>query len=42
MLSLPYIRENKEEVVRRLQIKNFKGVELVDNIVALDAMRRKL
>jgi len=42
MLTLSYIRENREVVVRRLQIKNFKGVELVDNIVALDAMRRKL
>jgi seryl-tRNA synthetase len=40
MLSLSYIRENREEVVRRLKIKNFKGVELVDNIIALDAERR--
>src|SRR6185437_2587123 len=42
MLSLPYIRENRDEVVKRLQVKNFKGVELVDNIIALDAERRKL
>jgi len=40
MLSLSYIRENREEVVQRLQIKNFKGVELVDNIIALDTERR--
>jgi seryl-tRNA synthetase len=41
MLSLSYIRENRGEVVRRLKIKNFKGVELVDNIIALDAERRR-
>jgi len=42
MLSLAYIRDNKDEVVKRLQIKNFKGVELVDNIIALDSERRKI
>jgi seryl-tRNA synthetase len=42
MLSLSYIRENRDEVMRRLQIKNFKGVELVDNIIALDTQRRTI
>jgi seryl-tRNA synthetase len=42
MLSLAYIRENRDEVIRRLQIKNFKGVELVDNIIAIDSQRRQL
>ncbi len=42
MLTLSYIRENRDDVVKRLQIKNFKGVELVDNIIALDSLRRKL
>src|ERR1017187_4260255 len=42
MLTLAYIRENRDDVVKRLQVKNFKGVELVDNIIALDTERRKL
>lgn len=42
MLTLAYIRDNRDDVVKRLQVKNFKGVELVDNIIALDTERRKL
>jgi seryl-tRNA synthetase len=42
MLTLPYIRDNRDEVIRRLQVRNFKGVELVDNIIALDAERRRI
>jgi len=41
MLQLNYIRENKEEVVTRLAVKNFQAKELVDKIIAIDSDRRK-
>jgi len=42
MLLVPYIRENREHVIERLQRKNFKNVELVDIIISLDEKRRSL
>lgn len=40
MLQLPFIRENKAHVIERLQRKNFKSIELVDQIIALDETHR--
>lgn len=40
MLQVPFIRENREFVVERLQRKNFKAIELVDVIIDLDEKRR--
>jgi len=41
MLQLNYIRENKEEVLKRLAIKNFKNAEAtINEIVALDDSRK--
>ena len=40
MLQIQVIRENKEEVVRRLAKKKFKGLEIIDQIVQTDADRR--
>jgi seryl-tRNA synthetase len=41
MLQLNYIRDNKEDVVKRLAIKNFKDAEsVIGNIMDLDAKRR--
>ncbi len=43
MLQLNFIRENKEEVVKRLAIKNFKNAaEVVDSIIELDTKRRNV
>lgn len=42
MLLVPFIRENREFVIERLQRKNFKNVELVDVIINLDEKRRSL
>lgn len=43
MLQLNFIRENKEEVVKRLAIKNFKNaVQVVDSIIELDTKRRNV
>ncbi|MDA3944274.1 MAG: serine--tRNA ligase [Bacteroidetes bacterium] len=42
MLLIPYIRANKEEVLARLAIKNFKQTELIDEVLDLDEKRRSL
>ncbi|MCD8742344.1 serine--tRNA ligase [Mucilaginibacter roseus] len=41
MLQVNYIRENREQVLERLAVKNFKQPELVDNIIELDEKRRQ-
>lgn len=41
MLQVSYIRENREEVLNRLSVKNFKQPELVDQIIQLDDDRRQ-
>jgi len=41
MLQVSYIRENKEKVLERLAVKNFKQPELVDEIISLDEERRQ-
>ena len=40
MLLVNYIRENKELVVERLKIKNFKSTEVLQKIIEIDADRR--
>ncbi|MCY1514507.1 Serine--tRNA ligase [compost metagenome] len=40
MLQVNYIRENKEKVLERLSVRNFKQPELVDQIIAIDEERR--
>ena len=42
MLQLNYIRENKDTVIERLGVKNFKDLNLVDEIILLDEKRRKI
>ncbi|MDB5121536.1 MAG: serine--tRNA ligase [Sphingobacteriales bacterium] len=41
MLQVSYIRENREQVLERLAVKNFKQPEVVDQIIALDDKRRE-
>jgi seryl-tRNA synthetase len=41
MLQVSYIRENREEVLNRLSVRNFKSPELVDQIIKLDEDRRQ-
>ncbi len=36
MLQVSYIRENREHVLERLAVKNFKQPELVDEVIKLD------
>lgn len=40
MLLLKYIRENKEEVISRLKIKNFDASQIVDELLDADSLRR--
>jgi len=42
MLTINIIRENPEEVVRRLAVKNFDAKEVVSEIIQLDIARRQL
>ena len=40
MLQVNYIRENKEQVLERLSVKNFNQPELVEEIIHLDDLRK--
>lgn len=41
MLQLNFIRDNKEEVLKRLAIKNFKDAEsIINKVIELDNSRR--
>ena len=42
MLTISYIRDNRETILKGLEIKNFKSPELIDQIIALDNERRSL
>ena len=41
MLQVNYIRENREKVLERLEVRRFKQPELVDQILAVDEQRRQ-
>jgi len=42
MLTLNIFKENKEYVLERLALKNFKNIELIDKVLELDAERRQI
>ncbi len=42
MLTLKYIRENQENIVKRLRIKNFDASELIPHILEADSHRRAI
>lgn len=42
MLQVPFIRQNKALVLERLTLKNFKELDLVEEVLALDDKRKKL
>lgn len=41
MLTVPYLRDQKEEALERLSIKNFSNTTLVDEILRFDEERRQ-
>ena len=42
MLSISIIRENRDEIIQRLKIKNFNAQELIDRILEEDSRRKSL
>lgn len=40
MLNLKHIRENKDDVVQRLKVKNFDAGEIIEKVIATDEKRR--
>ena len=42
MLTIQFIRDNRDTVIERLKIKNFKQPELIDRIISRDDERRSL
>lgn len=42
MLNLSFIRDNRDLVLSRLEIKNFKNTAIIDEIIAKDEQRRSL
>ena len=42
MLQIQLLRENPEEVITRLKVKNFDATELVQNILELDTQLRQM
>jgi seryl-tRNA synthetase len=42
MLQVSYIRDNREQVLDRLAVKNFKQPQLVDEIIELDSSLKKM
>jgi seryl-tRNA synthetase len=42
MLQVAYIKQNAELVKERLAVRNFKSVNLIDKVVALDEEIRQL
>lgn len=42
MLTLKVIRDNKEEVIKRLAVKRFDATAIIDSIIALDDKRKSI
>ncbi len=42
MLQIPYIRDNKEDVLERLETKNFKNIQFIDQLIDLDNQRKQI
>jgi seryl-tRNA synthetase len=40
MLELHFIRNNRQEVIERLRIKNLEATSIIDNVISLDEKRR--
>lgn len=42
MLQVPFIRENKEDVIKRLAIRNIDATQIIEDVITLDEDRRQL
>src|SRR6056297_782047 len=41
MLTLPYIRENREKTIQQLRVRNFDAAETIDKLLKADLIRRE-
>ena len=41
MLQLNFIRENTQEVIDRLAVKNYNATEIIQEVITLDNNRRE-
>lgn len=42
MLQVPYIREHREDVIKKLAKRNIDAAQIIDDVIALDEERRSL
>ncbi|HOI31127.1 MAG TPA: serine--tRNA ligase [Bacteroidales bacterium] len=42
MLLVPFIKANKDEVIKRLAVKNFHNTTLIDQVLELDEIRKSI
>ena len=42
MLLVPFIKANKDEVIKRLAVKNFHNTPLIDQVLELDEIRKSI
>jgi len=42
MLQINYIRQNKEQVLKKLAVKNFNEPQVIDTLISLDEQKRKV
>ena len=42
MLTITQLQENKEALIQKLQVKNFKKIEIIDEVLEADKQRRNL
>jgi seryl-tRNA synthetase len=42
MLQVPYIRDHKEDVIKRLAKRNIDATKMIDEVIAIDEERRRL
>ena len=40
MLQVQFLRENRDEVIKSLKIKNFKKTSIIDKVINLDDKRK--
>ena len=42
MLQVPFIRDNKEDIINRMAIRNIDASEMIENVIALDEERKNV
>ncbi|MFL0353081.1 serine--tRNA ligase [Xanthomarina sp. GH4-25] len=42
MLQVPFIRENKEDVIKRLAVRNIDATQMIEDVINLDEDRKQL